>query len=171
MSRKTRLYVIGGRSGRGERRLAKNAAQAIGWCVNLVRERRGPSGNVLGPTQRSVLMQLKLTTRTKDGILVIDCSGRIVFGEESSMLRETIKKAVTENNRIVLNLGEVNYIDSGGLGTLVALRTTAQNAGGTIKLTNLTKRVGDLLQVTKLLTVFDVYNSEAEAIESFRKAA
>jgi len=116
-------------------------------------------------------MQLKVTTRTKDGILVIDCIGRIVFGEESSLLRETVKQAVTENNRIVLNLGEVTYIDSGGLGTLVALRITAQNAGSTIKLTNLTKRVGDVLQVTKLLTVFDVYNSEAEAIESFRKAA
>ena len=116
-------------------------------------------------------MQLKVTPRTKDGILVIDCIGRIVFGEESSLLRETVKQAVTENNRIVLNLGEVTYIDSGGLGTLVALRITAQNAGGTIKLTNLTKRVGDVLQVTKLLTVFDVYNSEAEAIESFRKAA
>jgi anti-sigma B factor antagonist len=116
-------------------------------------------------------MQLKLATRTNDGILVVDCTGRIVFGEESSLLRETLKKAVSENNRIVMNLGEVSYIDSGGLGTLVALRTTAQNAGGTIKLTNLTKRVGDLLQVTKLLTVFDVYNSEAEAVESFRKAA
>jgi anti-sigma B factor antagonist len=116
-------------------------------------------------------MQLKVATRTKDGILVVDCSGRIVFGEESSLLRETIKKAVTENNRIVLNLGEVNYIDSGGLGTLVAMRVTAQNAGGAIKLTNLTKRVGDVLQITKLLTVFDVYNSESEAIESFRKAA
>ena len=116
-------------------------------------------------------MQLKLTTRTKDGVLVMDCSGRIVFGEESSLLRETIRQAVTENNRIVLNLGEVSYIDSGGLGTLVALRTTALNAGGTIKLANLTKRIGDLLQVTKLLTVFDVYNSEAEAIDSFREAA
>jgi anti-sigma B factor antagonist len=116
-------------------------------------------------------MQLKITTRTKDGVLVIDCSGRIVFGEESSLLRETVKQAVTENNRIVLNLGEVNYIDSGGLGTLVALHITAKNAGGTIKLANLTKRVGDVLQVTKLLTVFDVYDSEAEAIESFRKVA
>ena len=116
-------------------------------------------------------MQLKVTTRVKDGILVVDCSGRIVFGDESSLLRETIKKAVTENNRIVLNLGEVSYIDSGGLGTLVALRVTAQNAGGAIKLTNLTKRVGDVLQITKLLTVFEVYNSEAEAIESFRKVA
>jgi anti-sigma B factor antagonist len=116
-------------------------------------------------------MQLKLATRTKDGVLVVDCIGRIVFGDESLLIRETVKKAISENNRIVLNLGEISYIDSGGLGTLVGLRTSAQNAGGTIKLTNLTRRVGDLLQVTKLLTVFDVYNSEAEAVESFRKAA
>ena len=116
-------------------------------------------------------MQMKLAMRTKDGVLVVDCDGRIVFGEESSLLRDTVKTALSENNRIVLNLGEVNYIDSGGLGTLVALHTSAQKAGGTIKLANLTKRVGDLLQATKLLTVFDVYNSEAEAIDSFRKAA
>jgi anti-sigma B factor antagonist len=116
-------------------------------------------------------MQLKLATRTKDGILVIDCSGRIIFGEESSLLRDEVKKVIPENKRIVLNLGEVNYIDSGGLGILVSLDTTARNADSTIKLTNLTKRIGDLLQVTKLLTVFAVYNSEAEAIESFRKAA
>jgi anti-sigma B factor antagonist len=115
-------------------------------------------------------MQLKLASKTIDEILVVTCSGRIVFGEESALLREKIKKALVENNRIVLNLADISYIDSGGLGTLVALRTSAQNAGGTIKLTNLTTRVGDLLQVTKLLTVFDVYDSEAEAIESFRKA-
>jgi len=116
-------------------------------------------------------MQLKLATRTDNGVLVIDCTGRIVFGDESALLRDTVKAAINANNRIVLNLGEISYIDSGGLGTLVALRTTAQNAGGTIKLANLTKRVGDLLQVTKLLTVFEVYDSEAEAVESFRKAA
>ena len=116
-------------------------------------------------------MQLKLATRNRDGVLLVDCNGRIVFGEESSLLRDTVKKAISENNRIVLNLGEVNYIDSGGLGTLVALHTTARNAGGTIKLASLTRRVVDLLQITKLLTVFDVYNSEAEAVESFRKAA
>ena len=116
-------------------------------------------------------MKLTLATRTEDGILVVDCSGRILFGEESSLLRDTVRKAVPENNRIVLNLGEVNYIDSGGLGTLMELRTTAQNKGGTIKLTSLTKHVSDLLQITKLLTVFEVYDSEAEAIDSFRKAA
>jgi anti-sigma B factor antagonist len=121
--------------------------------------------------QRSVLMQLKLNSRTIDGIFSVNCNGRIVFGEESSLLRDQIKKAIAEHKDIVLNLGEVNYIDSGGLGTLVALHTTARNAGGTIKLANLTERVGDLLQVTKLLTVFDVYNSEAEALDSFRKGA
>ena len=116
-------------------------------------------------------MQLKLTKKTVDGILVVGCSGRIVFGEESSLLREEVKRALPDNKRIVLNLGEISYIDSGGLGTLVALHTTALGAGATIKLANLTKRVGDLLQVTKLLTVFDVHDSEYKALESFRSVA
>jgi anti-sigma B factor antagonist len=117
-------------------------------------------------------MQLKLAKRNVDGILVITCSGRIVFGDESSMLRDEVKKAIQDDHkRIVLNLGEINYIDSGGLGTLVALHTTAHNAGSTIKLANLTKRVGDLLQVTKLLTVFEVHGSEYDALEAFRTAA
>ena len=117
-------------------------------------------------------MQLKLMKRTVDGILAFECSGRIVFGEESSLLREEVKKALADGaKRIVLNLGEISYIDSGGLGTLVALHTTAHNAGAVIKLANLTKRVGDLLQVTKLLTVFDVHNSEYEALEAFRQVA
>lgn len=117
-------------------------------------------------------MQLKLTKRTVDGILAIECSGRIVLGEESSLLRDEVKKAVTDGaKKIVLNLGEVNYIDSSGLGTLVSLHTTAQNADATIKLASLTKRVGDLLQVTKLLTVFDVHSSEYDALESFRQVA
>jgi anti-sigma B factor antagonist len=120
---------------------------------------------------RSIVMQLKISSRTVDGILVLTCSGRIVFGEESSLLRDTMKQAIQNNKKIVLNLGEVNYIDSGGLGTLVSLHTTAYNAGATIKLANLTKRVGDLLQVTKLLTVFDVQNSEYDALESFRQVA
>ena len=116
-------------------------------------------------------MQLKLNARTKDGVLIVDCSGRIVFGEESAHLRDTVKKLIGENNHIVLNLSGTNYIDSGGLGTLVALYTTARNSGGAIKLANLTQRVGDLLQVTKLLTVFEVHNSEYEALEAFRRAA
>jgi len=116
-------------------------------------------------------MQLKLTTRTVQDILVVSCDGRIVFGEESAELRDTVKKLLAQKSQIVLNLGGVTYIDSGGLGTLVALYTTAHQAGGSIKLSNLTQRVGDLLQVTKLLTVFEVYETEEAAIESFRKGA
>jgi anti-sigma B factor antagonist len=116
-------------------------------------------------------MQLKLTTRTVKDILVVNCDGRIVFGEESAELRDTVKKLLTQQNQIVVNLGGVSYIDSGGLGTLVALYTTAHNAGGAIKLSNLTQRVGDLLQVTKLLTIFEVFETEDEAIQSFRKGA
>jgi anti-sigma B factor antagonist len=117
-------------------------------------------------------MQLKLGVRTlSDGIVVVDCAGRVVFGEETAVLREKVKSLISQDSRIVLNLADVTYIDSGGLGTLVALYTTARNAGGSIKLARLTKRVGDLLQVTKLLTVFEVFNSEEEAVQSFRKGA
>jgi anti-sigma B factor antagonist len=116
-------------------------------------------------------VQLKLSNRIVDDVLIVDCSGRIVFGEETIELRETVKKLIAQNGRIILNLAGVNYIDSGGLGTLVALYTSARSAGGSIKLANLTERVGDLLQVTKLLTVFEVYDSEKGALESFRTAA
>ena len=116
-------------------------------------------------------MQLRLSTRIVDGIAVLDCAGRIVFGDESSLLRDVAKRLINENKRIVLNLSGVSYIDSGGLGTLVSLFTTAQKAGGSIKLANLTERVGDLLQVTKLLTVFEVYDSEDKAIQSFGEGA
>src|SRR5258705_2843567 len=139
--------------------------------------REGPLRGRLFRGQRShslrrvLPMQLKLTTRTVKGILVVNCDGRIVFGEESAELRDTVKKLITQNNQMVLNLDGVSYIDSGGLGTLVALYTTAHNAGGAIKLSNLTQRVGDLLQVTKLLTIFEVFDSEEEAIQSFRKGA
>lgn len=116
-------------------------------------------------------MQLKLTTRIVQGILVVNCDGRIVFGEESAELRDTVKRLLTGTKQLVLNLGGVTYIDSGGLGTLVSLYTTAHNAGGAVKLCNLTQRVGDLLQVTKLLTVFEVFPTEDEAIQSFGKGA
>jgi anti-sigma B factor antagonist len=116
-------------------------------------------------------MQLTLTIRTVQGILVVNCDGRIVFGEESAELRDTVKKLLTQSNQLVLNLGGISYIDSGGLGTLVALYTTAYNAGGAIKLSNLTPRVGDLLQVTKLVTIFEVFDTEEEAVQSFPKGA
>jgi anti-sigma B factor antagonist len=106
-----------------------------------------------------------------DGIAIVDCSGRLVFGEESGYMRDTVKQLIATNKRIVLNLPGVTYIDSGGLGTLVALYTSARSADGSIKLANLTKRVGDLLQVTKLLTVFEVYDSEEKAVQAFREGA
>lgn len=116
-------------------------------------------------------MQLRMSTRTLEGVMVVDCSGRVVFGEESASLRDTIKKLLLDNPRIVLNLREVNFIDSGGLGTLVSLYTTARNAGGALKLARLTQRVGDLLQVTKLVTIFEVFDDEQAAAESFKKDA
>ena len=117
-------------------------------------------------------MQLRISVRTlNDGIVIFDCAGRLLFGEETAALRDQVKAKIGEDSRIVLNLADVTYIDSGGLGTLVALYTTAKNAGGTVKLARLTQRVGDLLQLTKLLTVFEVYNSEEEAVESFRQGA
>lgn len=116
-------------------------------------------------------MSLKLSARMADGVKIIDCNGRIVFGEEASQLRDTIKKDLAQNNRIVLNLANVNYIDSGGIGTMVSLFTSARNAGGDIKLLHLTKRVGDLLQITKLITVFESYDDEQKAVKAFGSAA
>jgi anti-sigma B factor antagonist len=116
-------------------------------------------------------MQLRMSTRTIDGVLVVDCSGRIVFGEESASLRDAIKKLLSESPKVVLNLRDVSYIDSGGLGTLVSLYTTARNAGGAVKLARLTQRVDDLLQVTKLVTIFEVFDDEHSAVQSFKKGA
>jgi len=103
--------------------------------------------------------------------MVVDCSGRLVFGEESASLRDIVKKLVAQSPNIVLNLQEVNHIDSGGLGTLVSLYTTARNAGGSVKLARLSQRVGDLLQITKLLTIFEVFDDEEKAAKSFKKLA
>lgn len=116
-------------------------------------------------------MQLKLNNRIVDGVLVIECNGRVVFGEEAAALRETVKAALSQNKKIVLTLQNVSYIDSGGLGTLVGLYTSAHSAGGEVKLAALSQRVGQLLQVTKLVTVFETYDTEAAAVNSFSKAA
>jgi anti-sigma B factor antagonist len=114
---------------------------------------------------------LKITTREQAGVTIVSCDGRIVFGDESAELRDKIKSLLTKNKKMVLNLGGVSYIDSGGLGVLVSLYTSARAAGGNIKLANLTQRVGDLLQITKLLTVFEVHEGEQKAIDSFKQAA
>ncbi len=116
-------------------------------------------------------MQLKLTVREVDGVHVVDCNGRIVFGEESATLRDTVKGLILTERKLVLNLGGVTYIDSGGLGILVSLYTSARSAGCSVRLANLTQRITDILQVTKLLTVFDTYESEDVAVASFAKDA
>jgi anti-sigma B factor antagonist len=110
-----------------------------------------------------------MSTRTVENVLVVDCSGRLLFGEESASLREMVKKLLAESPKIVMNLREVNYIDSGGLGTLVSLFTTARNAGGAVKLASLSQRVGDLLQLTKLFTIFEVFDNEQAAARSFKE--
>jgi anti-sigma B factor antagonist len=116
-------------------------------------------------------MQLRMSTRALEGVLVVDCSGRLVFGEESASLRDTVKKLLAQSPRVVMSMREVNYIDSGGLGTLVSLFTTARNAGGAVKLASLSQRVGDLLQVTKLFTIFEVFDDAEAAAKSFGKDA
>ena len=116
-------------------------------------------------------MTLKLMTREEDGVAILTCSGRIVFGDESAALRDEVKKVLTQNKFLVINLGGVSYIDSGGLGTIVSLFTSARAAGGDIKLANLTQRVGDLLSITKLLTIFETYEGESAAIASFKHKA
>jgi anti-sigma B factor antagonist len=104
-----------------------------------------------------------------DGVIVLDLSGRITLGEGSVQLRDSIRDLIGKGQRrILLDLGDVNYIDSSGLGELVSAYTSARNQGATVKLLKLTKKVHDLLQLTKLYTVFDIYDDEASAIASFK---
>lgn len=115
-------------------------------------------------------MTMKTSTRQTDGITVVDLSGRITLGEGSVVLRDTIRDLLGKGNkRILLNLGDITYIDSSGIGELVSAYTSVRNAGGDLKLLNLTKKVHDLLQITKLYTVFDVKDDEATAIAAFGK--
>jgi anti-sigma B factor antagonist len=113
-------------------------------------------------------VSVKLTTRQVGDVSVMDVAGRITLGEGSAALRDALREMVGKNQKkILLNLGEVSYIDSSGIGELVSGFTTVTNSGGTLKLLNLNKRVKDLLQITKLYTVFDVHEDEAAAIRSF----
>ena len=115
-------------------------------------------------------MSMKASTRQVDGITIVDLSGRITLGEGSVVLRDTVKDLLGKGQKkILLNLGDVSYIDSSGIGELVSAFTSVRNQGGELKLLNLTKKVHDLLQITKLYTVFDVKDDEATAITAFSK--
>ncbi len=111
---------------------------------------------------------MKASTRQVDGITIVDLSGRITLGEGSVVLRDTIKDLLGKGHKkILLNLGDVSYIDSSGIGELVSAFTSVQRQSGDLKLLNLTKKVHDLLQITKLYTVFDVKDDEAAAVAAF----
>ncbi len=113
-------------------------------------------------------MSIQIKSRQEGDVTIVDVAGRITLGEGASTLRETIRGLVAKGQKkILLNLGEVSYIDSSGIGELVSAFTTVTNNGGTLKLLGLTKRVKDLLQITKLYTVFDIYDSEKSALGSF----
>ncbi len=117
-------------------------------------------------------MSMKAVTRQVDSVTVFDISGRITLGEGCTQLRELIRSHLSKGSKkMLLNLADVTYIDSSGIGELVSAFTAVSNKGGQLKLLNLTKKVHDLLQITKLLTVFDVHDDEAKAIASFEKVA
>lgn len=113
-------------------------------------------------------MDLKIHTREVGDVTIIDLSGRITLGEETNAVRKNIRELVAKGiKKIVLNLADVSYIDSSGVGELVSSYTAVRNAGGELKLLNLTKKVHDLLQVTKLYTIFDIKDNEFMAVKSF----
>lgn len=114
-------------------------------------------------------MSLSLKTRRVEDISILDLSGKLTIGEPVLLLRENLRSSVTDGERkFILNLGDVSYIDSSGLGELVSSYTTIRNKGGDVKLLKLTTKTRDLLQMTKLLTVFDVYDDEVKAINSLK---
>ena len=116
-------------------------------------------------------MNLKIEKRVVDGIAIMTCHGRVMFGEEATALRDNLKEALKNSPRLVLNLSDVTYIDSGGLGTLVGVYSSARAAGADIKLTGLGQRLRDVLQITKLATVFQVFDTEQEALAALGQGA
>ena len=117
-------------------------------------------------------VSMKAIVRQIDSVTIVDVSGRITLGEGCTQLRELIREQLAKGNKnVLLNLGDVIYIDSSGIGELVSSYTAVSNQGGNLKLLNLTKKVQDLLQITKLYTIFDVHDDEAKAITSFSASA
>ncbi len=116
-------------------------------------------------------MQLKTSTRSFADVMIVDCSGRIVFGEECTLLRDQVKELLSGSKQIVVNLAGVPYIDSSGVGTLVGLFASAKAAGVTLKLAGMSGRVKDVLVITKLGSIFEVYETAEDAAASFNAAA
>jgi anti-sigma B factor antagonist len=122
----------------------------------------------LSYAEREEEVSVKLTPRQVGDVTVLDASGRITLGEGASAFRDKLRElSANGQKKILLNLGDVSYIDSSGIGELVSGFTTVTNSGGQLKLVGLSKRVKDLLQITKLYTVFEVFDDEAQAVRSF----
>ena len=113
---------------------------------------------------------MKISTRTVEAVTVVDLEGKLMLGEDTEQFRTRIRELIDSGaKKILLNMGNVNYLDSSGVGELVRAYASASSQGGQLKLLNLTKRLHDLLSVTKLLTVFETYENEMRAMESFRQ--
>lgn len=118
------------------------------------------------------MAQLNIKERSVGDVTVLDLSGKITIGEGSVQVREAVKKLLDNGKKqILLNLGDVSYVDSSGIGELVSSYTTTSNNGGELKLLNLTKKIQELLMITKLLTVFESFDDEKTALSSFKSAA
>lgn len=114
-------------------------------------------------------MNLTIGTRNVDGVVILDLAGKIILGEECSFLREHVKQLLANHqNRILLNLAEVSFIDSTGVGTLVSIFSSVKRQGGHLKLCQISRRFEQTLQITRLFTVFEFYDGEDEALASFR---
>jgi len=117
-------------------------------------------------------MALEIVEHDSDGVTILELSGRVTLGDASQQLRTALKEVLSRGkNHLVLDLANVGYIDSAGLGTLVAGYTSARNEGATIKLANLTRKFHEQLNITKLVTIFEVYNTVDEAVKSFGPAS
>jgi anti-sigma B factor antagonist len=113
-------------------------------------------------------MSMQTKVHEINGVIVIDLSGRITLGDGSVLLRDQIREELAKGNKqILLNLADVSYMDSSGLGELISAYTSVKNRGGEVKLLKLTRRVRDLMEIVKLYTVFDIYDDEASALASF----
>ena len=112
---------------------------------------------------------MQIEERSAGDVTILDIKGKITLGDGDELLKDKIGSLIQQGRKkLVLNLAEVPYIDSAGLGELVRTYTTVSRQGGSLKLLNLTKRIEDLLSITKLLTVFDTYDNEADAVKSFK---
>lgn len=116
-------------------------------------------------------MSLTASVRQAGAVTIIDLNGRVTLGDATGLLRETVRKAAEQNPAILLNVAGVSYMDSAGLGEMVGAHASVMNRGGQIRLVNVQKKLQDLLQVTRLYTLFETFDDEATALASFTQAA